>query len=278
MYILSDDKDGEEIHRKDLTVDVIEPESDPFELVGSVLKDLQEETRKQIIDWATKLIISETSELLQAQRKLPKYQSIKPKDDQFLDYDLDGTINTLMENPTEKYEALRVFTRARSGHSVLLIIDSSFSMSKRKIVMAAAAAATISHLINPADIGIVHFGSKGRILKRFEDEISPENLVEQIFSIVPQGLTNIYSGLLVGIEELGERKQQKHTIILLSDCDLNYGKMPSLITWRLQGLQIITFPPANNFIANSIAKDTQGKVYKADKIREIPLILKEILK
>lgn len=278
MYILSDDEDGVEKKKKNLSVDIIESESDPFELVGSVLKDLQEETRKQIIDWATKLIISETSELLQAQRKLPKYKSIKPKDDHYLDYDLDGTINVLIENPTHKSEALRVFTRARSGHSVLLIIDSSFSMSKRKIVMAAAAAATISHLVNPADIGIVHFGSKGRILKRFNDELSPENLVEQIFAIVPQGLTNIYSGLLVGIEELGERKQQKHTIILLSDCDLNYGKMPSLITWRLQGLQIITFPPANEFIANSIAKDTRGKVFQADKIREIPVILKEILK
>ena len=149
-------------------------------------------------------------------------------------------------------------------------------MSLQKIVMATAAAATICHLINPKDIGIIHFGTKGHTLKRFGEDISPENLVEKIFALRPQGFTNMYQGLFLAINELGERKNTAHTVILLSDCDLNYGKVPSPITWKLQGLNIITIPPVNEFIANTIVKETNGQLYSAKIVADIPVILKQI--
>ncbi|MFW9994742.1 MAG: VWA domain-containing protein [Candidatus Odinarchaeota archaeon] len=257
-----------------------EKDPDAIEMVGSVLLELKEELRKKIIDWATRLVIQETSELLNAQRKLPVYKSEKPRDDQFLDVDLDGTIETLIEDPENKPEALRVFNRAESGHSALLIIDSSFSMSGTKLVMAAAAAATLMHVFDTKDIAVVHFGNRGRILKRFDDELSPEILVEQIFSLIPKGFTNIYQGLKVGIGELGNRKQAEYTAILLSDCDVNHGKNPTIIAWQLRGLHILTFPPEegiNHFIADLLVKETRGTIHHAKKVKDIPLILKKIL-
>lgn len=276
----SGDDDGEgDTDRK--TYDLPdEKDSDAIEMVGSVLLDLKEELRSKIIDWATKLIIQETSELLNAQRKLPVYKSEKPRNDQFLDFDLDGTIENLIEDPKDRSEALRVFNRAESGHSALLIIDSSYSMSGTKLVMAAAAASTLMHVFDTKDIAIVHFGTKGRILKRFDNELSPEVLVEQIFSLVPKGFTNIYQGLKVGIDELGNRKQAEYTAILLSDCDLNHGKNPSFIAWQLRGLHIITIPPeegVNQFIAGVLEKETRGTIHHAKKVKDIPRILKRIL-
>lgn len=250
--------------------------TDHIEMVGSVLLELQTDVRKRVVNWATKLLIQETSELLGIKRNIPRYISEKPKR-QFLDFDLDGTIEAMIENPLQKSEALRVFNRVRADHSALLIIDSSYSMSGKKVVLAAALAATVPHLFDAQNIAVIHFGTKGHILKRFDIEMSPETLVEQIFSLTPKGLTNIYQGLKVGIEELGERKQGKYTAFLMSDCDVNSGKVPSVIAWRLPGLKIITMPPAaNEFVAQIIAKETRGEIYSAETIRDIPLILRQI--
>lgn len=251
-------------------------EPDKIELIGDILLDLQEEVRAQIVSWATQLVIQTTSEQIKSQRKRPMYISEKPKDDRYLDLDLDSTIENLFVDPSDKAEAIRVFNRAQSGHSVLLIIDSSYSMSGKKLVMAAAAAATISHLFSSRDIAVIHFGTKASILKHFDHEISTESLVEQIFSLIPKGLTNLHQGLKVGIDELGARKQTNYTAILLSDCDLNTGKVPSMIAWRLQGLKIITFPPVNEFIAKQLEKDARGEIFHAEKVLDIPLILQGI--
>jgi Mg-chelatase subunit ChlD len=276
---IDDGEEEEDTDRKDYDLPD-EKDSEAIEMVGSLLLELKEELRKKVIDWATKLIIQETSELLSARRKLPVYKSEKPRDDQFLDVDLDGTIETLIEDPKNKSEALRVFNRAESGHSALLIIDSSFSMSGNKLVMAAAAAATLTHVFDTKDIAIVHFGTRGKILKHFDAALSPEVLVEQIFSLIPKGFTNIYQGLKVGIEELGDRKQANYTAILLSDCALNHGKNPSINAWQLRGLQVVTIPPqegVNHFIADLLVKETRGTIHNAKKVKDIPRILRDVL-
>ncbi|MFX0117073.1 MAG: VWA domain-containing protein, partial [Candidatus Hodarchaeota archaeon] len=180
-----------------------------IEMIGSKLLTLQADLRVRLIDWATRLVIQSVSDLIQTSRRLPTYTSEKLRDDPYLDIDLDGTIDQYIVNPQSKHEAVRVFKRAKTGHSVLLIIDSSFSMSGQKIVMAAAAAATICHLFESRDIAVVHFGTKGKIIKRFDEEVSTEALVEQIFALIPKGFTNVYQGLKVGLDELGSRKQYR---------------------------------------------------------------------
>lgn len=142
--------------------------------------------------------------------------------------------------------------------------------------MAAAAAATIAHLFDSTDIGIVHFGTKGEILKHFDSEESIQSIVEKIFNLIPRGLTNIYQGLKVGVEELGQRKQSSYTAILLSDCDVNTGKIPSVIAWKLQGMKIITFPPVNDFVADILKKETRGELYHTLYVKDIPKILRQI--
>ncbi|MHA2497533.1 MAG: vWA domain-containing protein [Candidatus Hodarchaeales archaeon] len=248
-----------------------------IEMVGNVLLSLQADLRVRLVDWATRLVIQMTSELLQTSRKLPKYTSERLRDDPYLDIDLDGTIEQYIVDPQRKSDAVRVFKRSKTGHSVLLIIDSSYSMSGQKIVMAAAAAATICHLFEARDIGVVHFGTKGEIVKSFDEEVSAEALVEQIFALIPKGFTNVYAGLKVGLDELGARKQYRFTAILLSDCATNTGKIPSIIAWKLRGLKIITIPPSiNDFMANLIARESRGEIFEAEKVMDIPIILKRI--
>ncbi|MHA2203321.1 MAG: vWA domain-containing protein [Candidatus Hodarchaeales archaeon] len=254
----------------------VESEIDKIELVGSVLLELQAETKQKIIDWATQLIINTTSEQVGRQWKKPKYISEKLKKEHYLDLDIDKTIENIVDNPIDKINAIQVLHRERKGHSVLLVIDSSYSMSGKKLVMAAAAAATIAHLFDSTDIGIVHFGTKGAILKHFDAEESIQSIVEKIFNLIPRGLTNIYQGLKVGVEELGQRKQSSYTAILLSDCDVNTGKIPSVIAWKLQGLKIITFPPVNDFIADILQKETRGELFRTFFVKDIPKILREI--
>lgn len=273
---MNDEDSGTDQHKPAHETFIFDLEPDKIELIGDILLDLQEEVRTQIVSWATQLVIQTTSEQIKSQRKRPVYVSEKPKDDRYLDLDLDSTIENLIVDPSDKTEAVRVFNRAHSGHSVLLIIDSSYSMSGKKLVMAAAAASTISHLFSSRDIAVIHFGTKASILKHFDHEISTESLVEQIFSLVPRGLTNLHQGLKVGIDELGARKRTNYTAILLSDCDLNTGKVPSIIAWRLQGLKIITFPPVNEFVAKLLEKDARGEIFNAVKVLDIPFILQGI--
>jgi Mg-chelatase subunit ChlD len=282
IYLFSDSEESlnellpDDFSPTERVIAEVEAEIDKIELVGSVLLDLQAETKKKVIDWATQLIINTTSEQVGRQWKKPKYISIRKKEDHYLDLDIEKTIENIIDNPIDKTNAIQVLNRERKGHSVLLLIDSSYSMSGRKLVMAAAAAATIAHLFDSADIGIVHFGTKGAILKHFDVEESIQSIVEKIFNLIPRGLTNIYQGLKVGVEELGQRKQSTYTAILLSDCDVNTGKIPSVIAWKLQGLKIITFPPVNDFIADILKKETRGEIFHTSYVKDIPKILRQI--
>ncbi|UCG00694.1 MAG: VWA domain-containing protein [Candidatus Heimdallarchaeota archaeon] len=268
--------DEESISSPERIIAEVEAEIDKIELVGSVLLELQAETKQKVIDWATQLIINTTSEQVGRQWKKPKYISKKLKKENYLDLDIDKTIENIVDNPIDKINAIQVLHREKKGHSVLLIIDSSYSMSGKKLVMAAAAAATIAHLFDSTDIGIVHFGTKGTILKHFDAEESIQSTVEKIFNLIPRGLTNIYQGLKVGVEELGQRKQSSYTAILLSDCDVNTGKIPSVIAWKLQGLKIITFPPVNEFVADILQKETRGEIFHTAYVKDIPKILRKI--
>jgi len=282
IHIFSDseeDLDGllpEDLSPADRIIAEVETEIDRIELVGSVLLELQVETKQKVIEWASQLIINTTSEQVGRQWKKPKYISERMKGKHYLDLDIEKTIENIIDNPIDKTNAIQVLHRERKGHSVLLIIDSSYSMSGKKLVMAAAAAATIAHLFDSTDIGVVHFGTKGTVLKRFDVEESIQSIVEKIFNLIPKGLTNIYQGLKVGVEELGERKQSSYTAILLSDCDVNAGKIPSVIAWKLQGLKIITFPPVNDFIADILKKETRGEIFHTSLVRDIPVILQQI--
>lgn len=281
IYIFSDseeDLDGlpDDLSPADRIIVEVESEIEKIELVGSVLLELQAETKQKIIEWATQLIINTTSEQVGRQWKKPKYISERMTERHYLDLDIEKTIENIIDDPIDKINAIQVLHRERKGHSVLLIIDSSYSMSGRKLVMAAAAAATIAHLFNSTDIGIVYFGTKGAVLKRFDVEESIQSIIEKIFNLIPKGLTNIYQGLKVGAEEMGERKQSSYTAILLSDCDVNTGKIPSIIAWKLQGLKIITFPPVNDFIADILKKETRGEIFHSSFVRDIPVILRQI--
>ena len=282
IHIFSDseeDLDGllpEDLSPADRIIAEVETEIDRIELVGSVLLELQVETKQKVIEWASQLIINTTSEQVGRQWKKPKYISERMKGKHYLDLDIEKTIENIIDNPIDKTNAIQVLHRERKGHSVLLIIDSSYSMSGKKLVMAAAAAATIAHLFDSTDIGVVHFGTKGTVLKRFDVEESIQSIVEKIFNLIPKGLTNIYQGLKVGVEELGERKRSSYTAILLSDCDVNAGKIPSVIAWKLQGLKIITFPPVNDFIADILKKETRGEIFHTSLVRDIPVILQQI--
>ncbi|MFW9906801.1 MAG: VWA domain-containing protein [Candidatus Thorarchaeota archaeon] len=282
IYLFSDSEESlnellsDDFSPTERVIAEVEAEIDKIELVGSVLLELQTETKRKMIDWATQIIINTTSEQVGRQWKKPRYISSKKKKNHYLDLDIDKTIENIMDNPIDKINAIQIVHREHKGHSVLLVIDSSYSMSGRKLVMAAAAAATIAHLFDSTDIGIVHFGTKGTILKHFDVEESIQSIVEKIFNLIPKGLTNIYQGLKVGVEELGQRKQSSYTAILLSDCDVNTGKIPSVIAWKLQGLKIITFPPVNDFIADVLKKETRGEIFHTSYVKDIPQILRQI--
>ncbi|UCE12949.1 MAG: VWA domain-containing protein [Candidatus Heimdallarchaeota archaeon] len=283
FYLISDSKDDlndllqeREFSSSERIIAEVEANTNKIELIGSVLLELQAETKQKVVEWATQLLINTTFEQIGGKWKKPKYQSERIKGNHYLDLDLDRTIENLVDNPFDKTNAIQVLNREHKGHSVLLIIDSSYSMSGRKLVMAAAAAATIAHLFDSTDIAIIHFGTKGSILKHFDSEESIQSIVERIFNLIPKGLTNIYQGLKVGIEELGQRKQSSYTAILLSDCDVNTGKIPSVIAWRLQGLKIITFPPVNDFIADILKNETKGELFHSPNVLDIPKILRQI--
>jgi len=63
----------------------------------------------------------------------------------------------------------------------------------------------------------------------------------------------------------------------LSDCDVNYGKVPSIIAWKLHGLKIIAISLSiNEFVADLLRKETRGELFYAEKVKDIPIILKKI--
>jgi Mg-chelatase subunit ChlD len=109
---------------------------------------------------------------------------------------------------------------------IVLMMDTSLSMSGRNLAMAAVAAAVLALKVKSEDLAVVAFESAAHALSRLYDAHSAAAVVESILSQPARGFTNIEEALIKGREELARGDNPQKVGLLITDGVFTAGGDP----------------------------------------------------
>lgn len=95
-----------------------------------------------------------------------------------------------------------VGTRDEHDLQVVLMMDTSLSMSGRNLALAALAAAVLALKIPRGDLGVIAFESMARTVCPLGEQMAPEAIVEGVLRQPARGYTNLEDALTAGAKQL----------------------------------------------------------------------------
>ncbi len=114
---------------------------------------------------------------------------------------------------------------ARRTH-VVLMMDTSLSMSGKNLALAAVAAAVLAFSVKSEDLAVIAFETTAKALTRFGQRDSAARVVEGILSQPARGFTNIAEGLALGRRELARADTPRRVGLLITDGVFTAGEDP----------------------------------------------------
>ena len=124
-----------------------------------------------------------------------------------------------------------VTAEERKDASLIFVIDVSGSMGRenRLGLVKRSLRLLVAELRSTDDVGIVVYGSLGRVLLQPTSGADKESIIEAIDALRPEGAANAAEGLLLGYEMAIKTVQPGHItgVILLSDGVANIGRTGS---------------------------------------------------
>ncbi len=109
---------------------------------------------------------------------------------------------------------------------VVLMMDTSLSMSGKNLALAAVAAAVLAFSVKGEDLSVVAFENTARALTHLGERDTAARVVEQILTQPARGFTNIADGLAVGRQELARGDNPRRVGLLITDGVTTAGDDP----------------------------------------------------
>ena len=109
---------------------------------------------------------------------------------------------------------------------IVLMMDTSLSMSGKNLALAAVAAAVLAFSVKGEDLSVVAFENTARALTHLGERDTAARVVEQILSQPARGFTNIADGLAVGRQELAHGDNPRRVGLLITDGVITAGGDP----------------------------------------------------
>ena len=116
--------------------------------------------------------------------------------------------------------------REQKRVQVVLMMDTSLSMSGKKLALAAVAAAVLSMKLPSEDFSLVGFESAAHTLCPLNTHETTESIIEKIFRQSARGYTNIEAALRQGRRELEKSKAKRKVGLLITDGIFTAGGDP----------------------------------------------------
>ncbi len=200
-----------------------------------------------------------------------------------MDFDVERTIEEVIERGKSidelDYSDIVGLDKRKREYSAVVIIDSSGSMSGRKILSAATMAALISHRIRGGRYSVIGFNSEAFPIKHVDERKESIEVVEDILDLVPLGYTNIADGLVKALEESKGLVNPK--FILLTDGEYNVGEDPRKVASRIKGLHVVyvgkRVSSKGAKFCRDLAKLGNGRFHELRDPQDIPRLVRNIL-
>lgn len=186
------------------------------------------------------------------------------------EFDLESSLE---EDPT--LQTLMVERREPRRAEVIICIDTSLSMTGRKLALTAVALAVLALQLEPEDYAVIAFESEGNLIKPLGVRRSLDEVLNKFMEVPARGLTNIEAGLLLAEKQAKTGKLPKKAVILMTDGRFTAGKNPDYIVPRLPRLHVVQTgnPWSSPRFCRSLAQQGRGKFVRVAQLEHLPKAL-----
>ncbi|RZA08034.1 MAG: VWA domain-containing protein [Proteobacteria bacterium] len=186
------------------------------------------------------------------------------------EFDLDATLE---EDPT--LEHLQVERKEPRRAEVIVCLDTSLSMTGRKLALTAVALAVLALQLEPEDFAVIAFESDAALIKGLGEDHDVYEVLKRFMEVPARGLTNIEAGLLMAQAQAAKGKLSKKAVILMTDGRHTAGRNPEYLATRLPRLHVVQTgnPWASPRFCRTLARKGRGKYLRVAKLEHLPAAL-----
>ena len=202
-----------------------------------------------------------------------------------MDFDLEVTMEEMLEKYSDGLPVLGMndivgIDRIQRKKSGILILDTSGSMVGERNINAALSSAILAHSMRKDDYSVIAFNTKAFLIKKFNEELKVQDIVDRILDLEAIGHTNIEDALKLSSKELKKLKTRFKWAILFTDGVYNKGKDPRYLAKEFPKLHVVNLPGKKwgQKVCQDLAKLSGGKYVAIAKYSEAPRALMKILR
>ncbi len=129
--------------------------------------------------------------------------------------------------------------RVEERRQVVLMVDTSGSMSGEPMALAAVAAAVLALKVQPGDLGIVAFSDDAADVVTLGERLPAEEMVRRMLERPCRGSTNIEAALEAGERQLARSRDPRSAAVLVSDGQYTAGGNPRPVASRMRRLHVL---------------------------------------
>ncbi len=197
------------------------------------------------------------------------------------EFDDELTLENFMEKGILSYEDIIAIERRQKTKSGVLIFDTSGSLYGGKFTVAAIAVAVMAYHLEHDTFSVVLFNTKAYVIKRTNEKVDINELVNRILDSESAGYTNISEGLEIGGIELSKMRGNNKFAILVTDGVFNKGGDPRRQLYRFPKLHILGLPSQHDWgrrLASDMARKTGGRFSMVSSHEDVPKALMNLLR
>lgn len=193
-----------------------------------------------------------------------------------VDRTLDNMRGTELPEPADWI----VGTREEHELQVVLMMDTSLSMSGTNLALAALATAVLALKIPRGDLGVVAFESMARTVCPLGDLMPPERIVEGVLRQPARGYTNLEDALTAGTKQLGRSTAGRGRVgLLITDGVYTVGGDPTPLAARFPRLFVMLTEDykTDEALCARLARLGRGEVFRVRRFEDMPARMLEVV-
>jgi Mg-chelatase subunit ChlD len=186
--------------------------------------------------------------------------------------EVEGTIENLLGKEFPDQGDWLVERREERRTQIVLMMDTSLSMSGANMALAAVAAAVLALKMKPQDLAVVVFENGAQAISRLEDEDPPEVVVRRMLRQPCRGYTNMEDGLKVGAAELSRGRNPRKYGLLITDGVYTRGGDPTPLAATFTRLFVLLTEDykMNEWLCRRLANAGNGDLFRVGSFAELP--------
>ena len=190
---------------------------------------------------------------------------------------LEASLERLAPGRMPKREDLLVYGRDESVLNLLVLLDTSLSLSGQAHIPAAVAGAVLARESAMARLALVAFHQEVETVFRFGQRVHPLEAAYRVLRLKWGGATDLHQALCAGRKIMKTRPPGITHTVLITDAERTAGPDPRTAAEQYKGLHVLLIGRRNLGLARELARLGGGGLKQAQGLGDLPQALMDLL-